>query len=122
LIHAPLGLVGAVAACRGDTPKEQKVDTPPAGAPPTFGATPEVGPEVSPATFAEAEKLMQVQMSDAERKMAAATWRKSMSALIERRTGPKKIALEATVSPGTQWNPVLPGQKAGPAKDVFVAI
>ena len=97
------------------------MDTPPAGAPPTFGATPEVGPEVSPATFAEAEKLMQVQMSDAERNMAAATWRKSMSALIERRTGPKKIALEATLSPGTQWNPVLPGQKAGPAKDVFVA-
>jgi hypothetical protein len=110
LIHAPLGLVGAVAACRGDAPKEQKGDTPPAGAPPTFGAAPEVGPEVSPATFVEAEKLVQVQMNDADRNMAAATWRKSMASMLERRTGPKKIALEATLSPGTQWNPVLPGK------------
>jgi len=120
LIHAPLGLVGAVAACRGDAPKEQKADTPPAGAPPTFGAAPEVGPEVSPATFAEAEKLAQVQMNDGDRNMAAATWRKSMASMLERRTGPKKIALEATLSPGTQWNPVLPGQKSGPVKDTFV--
>jgi Asp-tRNA(Asn)/Glu-tRNA(Gln) amidotransferase A subunit family amidase len=120
LIHAPLGLVGAVAACRGDAPKEQKADTPPAGAPPTFGAAPEVGPEVSPATFAEAEKLVQVQMNDGDRNMAAATWRKSMASMLERRTGPKKIALEATLSPGTQWNPVLPGQKSGPVKDTFV--
>jgi Asp-tRNA(Asn)/Glu-tRNA(Gln) amidotransferase A subunit family amidase len=120
LIHAPLGLVGAVAACRGDAPKEQKADTPPAGAPPTFGAAPEVGPEVSPATFAEAEKLVQVQMNDGDRNMAAATWRKSMASMLERRTGPKKIALEATLSPGTQWNPVLPGQKSGPVNDTFV--
>ena len=120
LIHAPLGLVGAVAACRGDAPKEQKADTPPAGAPPTFGAAPEVGPEVSPATFAEAEKLAQVQMNDGDRNMAAATWRKSMASMLERRTGPKKIELEATLSPGTQWNPVLPGQKSGPVKDTFV--
>jgi len=120
LIHAPLGLVGAVAACRGDAPKEQKADTPPAGAPPTFGAAPEVGPEVSPATFAEAEKLAQVQMNDGDRNMAAATWRKSMASMLERRTGPKKIELEATLSPGTQWNPVLPGQKSGPVNDTFV--
>ncbi|HEX8944210.1 MAG TPA: amidase [Gemmatimonadaceae bacterium] len=121
LIRAPLGLIGAVAACRGEEQKEQKAATPPAGAPPTFGASPEVGPEVSPETFAEAQKLVQVQMSDADRRMAAASWRKSMASMLERRTGPRKIALEPTLAPGTQWNPVLPGEKAGPAREVFVA-
>jgi len=74
---------------------------------------------VSPATFAEAQKLVQVQLSDAEREMAAASWRKSMASMLERRTGPRKIALEPTLAPGTQWNPVLPGQKLGPTRDVF---
>jgi len=98
----------------------QKVDTPTAGAPPTFATSPEVGPAVSPTTFAEAEKLVQVQMSDAERQMAAETWRRSMAAMLERRTGPRKMPLEATLSPATQWNPVLPGAKVGAARDAFV--
>jgi Asp-tRNA(Asn)/Glu-tRNA(Gln) amidotransferase A subunit family amidase len=124
LIQAPLGIIGAVAACSGDGAKLQKADTPqagapPAGAPPTFGAAPEVGPTVAPATFAEAEKLVQVQMSDAERQMAAESWRRSMAALLERRTGPRKMPLESTLAPATQWNPVLPGAKVGPARDAF---
>jgi Asp-tRNA(Asn)/Glu-tRNA(Gln) amidotransferase A subunit family amidase len=120
LIRAPIGLLGAVAACRGDEPAQKAEATPPAGAPPAFGTSPEVGPEVSTATFAEAEKLAQVQMSAQERAMAAASWRRSMAALLERRTGPKKIALEPTLAPATKWNPVLPGQSSGPTRDNFV--
>src|SRR5215472_15151225 len=40
---------------------------PPPGMPPAFGTAPPVGPEVSTNTFAEAEKLMQVQLTAAER-------------------------------------------------------
>jgi Asp-tRNA(Asn)/Glu-tRNA(Gln) amidotransferase A subunit family amidase len=112
--------LGAVAACRGDEAKGQKTDAPPAGAPPTFGTAPAVGPSVAPATFAEAEKLMQVQMTAAERSMAAASWRTSMASMLERRTGPRKIGLESTVAPATQWNPVLPGMSVGPTRDAFV--
>jgi Asp-tRNA(Asn)/Glu-tRNA(Gln) amidotransferase A subunit family amidase len=92
----------------------------PAGAPPAFGAGPEVGPAVSTTTFAEAEKLVQVQLNDEERAVAAASWRRTMAALYERRTGPRKLALESTIAPYSQWNPVLPGQKAGPGRERFV--
>ena len=120
LIRAPLGLLGAVAACRGQNEEAKPAASPPPGAPPTFGTAPAVGPEVSPATFAEAEKLAQVSMTDAERTMAASSWRTSMAALLERRTGPRKVALETSVAPATRWNPVLPGQTSGPARDRFI--
>src|ERR1041385_2989903 len=119
LIRAPLGLVGAVAACRGEDLKK-KPDAPPAGAPPTFGTAPLAGPEVSATTFAEAAKLAQVQMTDAERAMAAASWRRSMASMLERRTGPRKVTLEPTVAPATRWNPVLSSAGATPARDRFV--
>jgi Asp-tRNA(Asn)/Glu-tRNA(Gln) amidotransferase A subunit family amidase len=110
--------MAAAEACRG---KEQATpSTPPPGAPPTFGSAPETGPAVSPTTFAEAEKLMQVEMRPDEREMAAANWRKSMAALVERRVGPRKIALESTDVPATRWNPVLPPATAGPGRDRFV--
>jgi len=92
----------------------------PAGAPPAFGTAAPVGPSVSSATFAEAEKLMQVELSSADRALAAGNWRNSMAALFERRTGPRKVALEPSVAPWSGWNPVLPGQTAGPARDRFV--
>ena len=75
---------------------------------------------VSPATFAEAEKLAQVTMSGAERDMAAASWRKSMAPFLERRVGPRKVALAPEVAPATRWNPVLSLGKAGPDRDRFV--
>src|SRR5277367_435962 len=90
------------------------------GAPPAFGTAPAVGPEVSSETFAEAEKLVRAELTAAERAQAAGNWRMSMAALYERRTGPKKVALEAGLAPATQWNPVLPGMKAGPRRDRFV--
>ena len=92
----------------------------PPGAPPAFGAGPAVGPEVSPSTFAEAQKLVQIEMTEPERAEAAGSWRTNMAALYERRTGPRKVALETTLAPATQWNPVLPGMKAGPERDRFV--
>lgn len=98
----------------------QQTTEPPPGMPPAFGTAPPVGPEVSAATFAEAEKLMQVQLTPAERAQAAGNWRSAMAPLYERRTGPRKIDLEPTLAPYSQWNPVLPGQKAGPDRDQFV--
>lgn len=119
LIQAPLGLLGTLAACRGE---EQAGDSHTAtpGAPPAFNTAPPVGPAVSPATFAEAEKLVQVQMTDAQRRMAAQSWRTSMAALLERRTGPRKLPLEPGLAPATRWDPVIPGETTGPASDRFV--
>jgi Asp-tRNA(Asn)/Glu-tRNA(Gln) amidotransferase A subunit family amidase len=100
--------------------QKQKAAEPPAGAPPAFGTAPPVGPAISPETFTEAEKLARVEMTANDRAEAASNWRESMAALYERRTGPRKISLEAQLSPATQWNPVLPGMKAGPDRDRFV--
>jgi Asp-tRNA(Asn)/Glu-tRNA(Gln) amidotransferase A subunit family amidase len=92
----------------------------PPGAPPAFGAGPAFGPEVSANTFAEAEKLVQFPLSDAERAMAAASWRKTMASVYERRTGPRKLALEDTLAPATTWNPLIPGVKAAEQRNHFV--
>src|SRR5258708_337671 len=43
-----------------------------------------------------------------------------MAALYERRTGPRKVAPDASLVPWSQVNPVLPGHKAGPERDRFV--
>jgi hypothetical protein len=59
------------------------------GTPPAFGTAPPVGPEVSPATFEEAEKLARVEMTPHDRAQAALNWRQSMAALNERRNGPR---------------------------------
>jgi Asp-tRNA(Asn)/Glu-tRNA(Gln) amidotransferase A subunit family amidase len=127
-----MGVLGAAATLRtaGQNPAGQNMaaqnpvgqnpqDLPP-GAPPAFGAGPVVGPEVSTTTFAEAEKLAQFEMTPAERAVAAASWRKTMAYLYERRTGPRKLALPTTLAPATLWNPILPGQKSGPDRDRFV--
>ena len=119
LIRAPLGLVVAAAACRGQQQDATAV-APPPGAPPTFGTLPGAGPEVSSSTFAEAEKLAQVTMTSEERAMAAASWRSSMAGLVERRTGPRKVPLPPELAPATRWNPNLSGDSVGPARDRFV--
>jgi Asp-tRNA(Asn)/Glu-tRNA(Gln) amidotransferase A subunit family amidase len=128
LIQAPLGLLAAAVACRGDqhtaepqaAPGAASGASPPPGAPPTFGTAPEAGPVVSTSTFAEAEKLVQVTLTDAEREMAAANWRTSMAPLLERRVGPRKVALDPTVAPATRWDPALGDAHVGPARDRFV--
>ncbi|MFL5347836.1 MAG: amidase [Hyalangium sp.] len=75
---------------------------------------------MSAATFAEAEKLVQVQLTPAERAQAASNWSKSMAPVYEARTGPRKVALEPTLAPASRWDPTLPGLKAGAARDRFV--
>ena len=117
LTHAPLALLGAAVASYG---QDQKPSELPPGAPPAFGTAPPVGPEVSPATFAQAEKLVEVELSSEELAQAAGNWRSAMAPLYERRVGPHKVALEATLAPGTRWNPVMPGEKSGPASQQFV--
>src|SRR5580658_3331942 len=116
LARTSLGLLGA-AACPS---KAQKPAELPPGTPPAFGTSPAVGPEVSPATFAEAEKLMQVELSGTERAVAAGSWRTNMAALYERRTGPRKVVLEPALAPYSRWDPVLPGQTESPARDRFI--
>ena len=116
LAETSLGLVAAAVAGT----QQQKPGEPPAGTPPAFGTGPAVGPEVSPGTFAEAEKVVQVEMSSADREMLARSWRGNMAALYERRVGPHKVAIEAEVAPYSRWDPILPGQKRGPERERFV--
>ncbi len=116
LINAPLGLLAVATASRADQIKPDEV----AGAPPAFGTSPAVGPEVTSTTFAEAEKLQQISMTAAERAMAAGSWRNSMAGYVERRTGPRKVALEADVAPAMQWNPIIGKAKSAVMRDQFV--
>ena len=110
LITAPIAVLVAATACRKETPSaNSQSTTSTAGAPPTFGTGAGAGPPVTPETFAEAEKLMQVTMTPAERQQAADTWRTSLAQYLERRTGPRKVAIAATDSPAALWNPMLPG-------------
>jgi Asp-tRNA(Asn)/Glu-tRNA(Gln) amidotransferase A subunit family amidase len=108
LIRAPLSFLVTASACRAPAPAAQST-APPPGAPPTFGTGAGAGPEVAPATFAEAEKLVQFTMTAAERRQAADSWRTSMANYLERRTGPRKIALTPTEAPASLWNPMLAG-------------
>ena len=117
LTNTSLGLLGAAVAGNA---QQQKPGEPPAGTPPAFGTGPAVGPEVTPATFAEAEKVVQIELSTADRVMVASSWRGNMAALYERRTGPRKATIEAEVAPYSKWDPVLPGQKRGPEHERFV--
>lgn len=111
-----LSALGAAVAARGQT---QNAGALPPGAPSAFGMGPAVGPEVSTATFAEAEKLMQFRLTTSDQEMAAATWRKTMAGLYERRTGPRKLPLD-TIAPATTWNPSLPQLATDPVRNRFV--
>jgi Asp-tRNA(Asn)/Glu-tRNA(Gln) amidotransferase A subunit family amidase len=84
------------------------------GAPPAFGTSPAVGPEVTTTTFAEAEKLVQAPLSAKDRAEAAGNWRQSMAALYERRVGPKKLAIPDAAVPYAKWDPLVPGAPTGP--------
>jgi Asp-tRNA(Asn)/Glu-tRNA(Gln) amidotransferase A subunit family amidase len=114
LASTAVGLLGAAVAPQAGSqaaPPKQEGQRPdlPAGAPPAFGTSSPVGPDVTPAIFADAEKLVQVEMTTADRATAAGNWRMQMAPLLERRTGPRKLAIEAAIAPATQWNPSLNG-------------
>ncbi len=124
LARAAAGVVGVATASRAVAEAQVAAPapqvTPVAGTPPAFGTAPPVGPEVSAATFAEAERLVRVEMTPAERAQAAGNWQKSLASTMERRTGPRKVALEPSLAPATRWDPMIPGVAAGPASDRFV--
>ena len=119
LTYSAAGILGAALKTNAQTAVNQQPDAPP-GAPTAFGTAPPVGPEVSSATFAEAEKLMQIEMTPADRATAAGNWRMQMAPLYERRTGPRKFTLDPTVAPATRWNPVIEVQLANPSVATFV--
>jgi Asp-tRNA(Asn)/Glu-tRNA(Gln) amidotransferase A subunit family amidase len=125
LAHTAAGIVGAAAAGRvaaeAQTSEPAPQTTPAAGTPPAFGTAPPVGPEVTPATFAEAEKLVRVEMTPAERAQAAGNWSRAMAGTMERRTGPRKVKIEDSVAPASRWDPMIPGvADSRPARDRFV--
>jgi len=117
LAATSLGVVGAAAAyhCRAQSPPIC-----PRGAA-AFGAGPAVGPEVSRASFAEAEKLVQVELADTPsapwpRAVGARRWPRSMSdALVRARRHwtPRshRVALD----------PALPGLNVGQVETGFSA-
>ena len=115
LATSALGVLGASLQLdeksSAQTPTPANQQTP--GAPTAFGTAAPVGPEVTASTFAEAEKLVQIEMSPADRAQAAGNWRQAMAPLYERRTGPRKMMLEEGLAPATVWNPMLPGVHAG---------
>jgi len=118
ILQAPLGLAGAIAACSGNE-KQAASSAPPPGAPQAFGTGPLVGPEVSASTFVEAEKLVQVQMSSADRELAAKSWRPNMASLYERRAGPRKVPLESELAPATRWIPLGTTEHAAAVHERF---
>ena len=123
LTAAAAGIAGIAAGSHGEaqTPSAPPPQpTPAAGTPPAFGTAPAVGPEISPATVAEAEKLVRVTLTEKDRAQAAGNWPEAMAGTMERRTGPKKVALEASLAPASRWDPVLPGLTAGPARERFL--
>ncbi|MBL0170561.1 MAG: amidase [Gemmatimonadaceae bacterium] len=123
LIKAPIALAGVAAACRGnDQPAATTGGAVPAtpGAPPAFGTSSGAGPAVSADDFAAAEKLAQVTYSAEERAMMAESWRRTLSATLERRTGPRIVPIPPELSPATVWNPVQAVNFAPPTRNRFV--
>jgi Asp-tRNA(Asn)/Glu-tRNA(Gln) amidotransferase A subunit family amidase len=126
LLKAPLGMLASAAACRAQTSSGARQTPAPVappstpGAPPTFGTGPITGPPVSPATFAEAEKLVQITMRPSDRAQAASSWQRTLAPLLERRTGPRKVALEPDVAPATVWTPSRIDTHPAPTRDAFV--
>jgi len=125
LSRAAAGLVGAAASTRAaralQTASPAPAPTPEAGTPPAFGTAPPVGPEILPETVAQAQKLVRVEMTAAEQAQLAGSWRRSMASTMERRTGPRKVALEPALAPGTRWDPMLPNLPGGPSQERFIA-
>ena len=118
LAKGGMGLVGAAMAAGAQQPPGGTASSTPAssapvsstpGAPPAFGTAAPVGPAVSAETFVQAEKLVQVEMTAKDIAEAAGNWQQSMAAVYERRTGPRKLALNETDVPATVWFPEIPG-------------
>ncbi len=120
LVSSAAVLSAGAAPSLAATAQKRPAPSLPPGSPPAFGTAPGVGPEVGAATFAEAEKLVQVHMTLPERTEAASNWRNSMAPLYERRTGPRRVALASDLAPYSLCNPVLPGSDPMPRRAEFV--
>ncbi len=122
LTKSSLGLMAAAGVARSRVWEAARgnAQEPTPGAPPAFGTGPGVGPEVSPTTFAEAEKLVQVELTEAERAVAARSWRVNLASVYERRTGPRRVALEAELAPWSRSNSVSATPPTGPRRERFV--
>ncbi|HTD97013.1 MAG TPA: amidase, partial [Edaphobacter sp.] len=72
-------------------------------------------------TFAEAEKLVQFPLTEKDRAQAAGNWRSAMAPLYERRTGPRKVAIESATAPWSRWNATLPHETPLPATNQFLS-
>lgn len=116
LNKASAALAATLAACHKPA---TTTATPAPGTPPAFGVAPEVGPPVSSATFAEAEKLAQFPLTPGQRETAASIWRRMAAPLYERRTGPKKFSPPPTLAPASIWNPLTIAPAAA-GKDRFI--
>jgi Asp-tRNA(Asn)/Glu-tRNA(Gln) amidotransferase A subunit family amidase len=119
LAASALGVLGVAAGCKKKTESAPAAQLPP-GAPSAFATSPAAGPDVSAGTFAEAQKLMRVELPAAQQAQAAETWRVAMAPLYEMRTGPKKVKIEATVAPATVWMPQMLVNGSGPTQEKFV--
>jgi Asp-tRNA(Asn)/Glu-tRNA(Gln) amidotransferase A subunit family amidase len=126
LVQSAAGLAGGLAASAAapglaaQQPPAAPPSEPPPGQPPAFATAPAVGPEVSASTFAEAEKLMRVELTAPHLAEAAESWRVAMAPLYERRTGPRKVALQDSLAPWSTVRAVQPGMPSGPSRDRFV--
>ncbi len=109
LATASLSLAAAAAAagCKEVLPHREPTASggAPAGQPPAFGTAPAFGPDVTAATFGEAERLVQVDLDVNEVNEAAGNWRSAMAPLYERRVGPRKVFLGPEVAPFSLTNP-----------------
>jgi Asp-tRNA(Asn)/Glu-tRNA(Gln) amidotransferase A subunit family amidase len=125
LAVAGLGLAGATASPEAalnlsgvEFEEMNQAPTPePAGMPPAFGTAKPVGPVVTPETFSEAQKLVQIETSPKDLEQVAQSWRVNMAPLYEMRTGPRKMELPDGLAPWSRWDPILPGTKAGPERN-----
>ena len=116
LKETALGIVAAAISPQADA----QATPPPAGMPPAFGTAPAAGPDVTRATFAEAEKLVQFPLNTKDRAQAAGNWRNAMAPLYERRVGPRKVQIVDAVSPATVWHPLTVSTTPIPTQSRFV--
>jgi Asp-tRNA(Asn)/Glu-tRNA(Gln) amidotransferase A subunit family amidase len=119
-VTAVVGSATAAETADSATAEQDSSQSPPPGTPPAFGTAQVVGPQITSATLAHAEKLVRIEMSAGERAQAAGNWRSSVAPLYERRTGPRKVPLDAGLAPGSQWFPFATSRPGAPTQERFV--
>ena len=121
LIRAPLGFLAASVACRDEGPSPGSQS---AAGDPRCAAHVRHGTGLRPCRVGrDVRRGGKADAGDDDGGGAAAGrryWRRSLAPYLERRTGPRKVAIAPTDSPATLWNPMLPGIAAGPLRDRFV--